>query len=84
MMLNPETGIYGDNPVWPLHILKPARMQEGSQMSGIFVQHCATSYAQPNTTDPDVFAAATDRGRLVCERCVAWLVEQGKLPASTG
>lgn len=82
MMLNPDTGIHADNPRWPLHILKPVEPIPGRleyTASAFFTQHCATPYVQPHTTDPAVFAAALERGRLICECCAGWLRAAGKL-----
>ena len=72
MALNPQTGIYGDNPRWPLHILRLAS-------TGFIAVSttCSTPYAAPMTTDPVAFATAMEQGRQVCDDCVAWLKEQG-------
>ena len=74
--LNPQTDIYGDNPRWPLHILRPAS-------TGLITVYetCSTPYAAPTTTNPVAFKIAIEQGRAVCDVCVAWLKERGHLPS---
>lgn len=76
--LDQETGIYNDLPPgrWPLCIMRPA-----STGFVTFYRTCPTPYMAPMARDATAFRAAMEQGRNVCPQCVAWLQEQGLLPA---